>query len=185
MGAVRPTWRPRSRCPARIRPQKSPTRFRAQWTSGRTPALHAAGVSQPLPFDPSLPFCPCCDANAAAFRLVESAFSFSDGSSCHCSEYLERNYGSDSQAWLIRKDAAGVYRAGGQGLPLNLTPAHPSAGQTAGIDPGRKFQVGKSIVRLRTLSGRPKSPPRCVQSVTAETVNESSARSRHTLPVGT
>ena len=42
------------RCPARNSPAKGPNRFRAQWTSGRAPALHAASVSQPcllmLPF---------------------------------------------------------------------------------------------------------------------------------------
>ena len=47
-------------------PAKGPNRFRAQWTSGRAPALHAASISQPLPFDASLPLCPC-DANAGRF----------------------------------------------------------------------------------------------------------------------
>ena len=62
------------RCPARIRPQRSPNRFRAQWTSGRGQPFMPRVSLEPLPFDASLPFCPC-DANAAAFRRAcDSAF---------------------------------------------------------------------------------------------------------------
>ena len=54
-------------------PAKGPNRFRAL-ASGRAPALHAANVSQPLPFDASLPF-RTCEANAAAFvGRVDNAF---------------------------------------------------------------------------------------------------------------
>ena len=55
-------------------PAKEPEPVSSLWTSGRAPALHAASVSQPLPFDASLPFCPC-EANAAAFRRArDNAF---------------------------------------------------------------------------------------------------------------
>ena len=56
------------RCPARIRPLKrARTGFEPNGQAdGRQPFMPAS-VSQPLPFDASLPFRPC-EANAAAFR---------------------------------------------------------------------------------------------------------------------
>ena len=68
--------------------RKRPEPVSSLWTSGRAPALHAASVSQPLPFDASLPFCPC-EANAAAFRRArDNAFHPATGSLSHDSECL-------------------------------------------------------------------------------------------------
>ena len=61
---------------ARIRPLgKSPNRFRAQWTSGRAPALHASRVSHnPCLQDLSLPFRSCVAHVAALRRARDNAF---------------------------------------------------------------------------------------------------------------
>ena len=97
----------------------SPNRFRAQWTSGRAPALHAYEYLTTPAFAP-YPFrFAQSEADAAAFRRapVDSAFHPAMGHSAMI-PILCKQIAAIAVSMVNRKRC--VYRAGGRGLPALL-----------------------------------------------------------------